>query len=292
MKKSFSLILLSLTGFVSFGAVHLSENFNSTCPEGNSHPNSGWESMNTISTTVPQGMWTCGAAYGRYGTPGIKCTGYYSAAFHLDTSYLITAPMLLNDYPGNAYLNFDSKADEIHLGGRLEILVSADSVFTDSTTSHPVYNRTSSTTPVLGIPDSSGWVTHQVDITPFKSSTFYVAFRYTSTTTAAGAWYLDNVNSTPTPLEVQQAAMARNEVSLSASPLGNGDIRVFYTVPQEGAYTATITDMTGREVSRTPLVLHSTSGNITIDNGDLKPGLYIIRFTGTNSAGSVKVAVP
>ena len=205
MKK---LILLSFFAINILNAhaqvTGLSEYFNSNCAvSGENYPNN-WSEYDIYS--YPKIAWTCGPTEGR-GTlptttsPGIMCNNYDGSNFYVDTAWLFTPQLNLNYYAGNIYLQFDSKFTND--AARLSLLVSntyqagwpPDTVLSV----HTWYDVTSATTPVLDNTGSSDWVTHVVDLTPYKASPMYVAFRYTSNATSSGTWIIDNVLTTQVP---------------------------------------------------------------------------------------------
>ena len=113
-----SIILGTLNSLAQTAVDTLREAFTtSDCPAG-SHSLTDWLVVNPISGTSPAGAWTCTATDGRYGTPGMECTGYYGGSYNLDTSYLITPLLDLSSYQ-RAFLHFDSKTDLWASGSRL-----------------------------------------------------------------------------------------------------------------------------------------------------------------------------
>lgn len=261
----------------------LTQNFN-TCAAGSMAP-TGWSHHNPVLGTATDGNWSCGPGYGRDGTPGISCTGYYSAAFHLDTAYLIAPPQLLTSGP--IYLNFDTKVSGIHLGAKLAIVVSGDSAFSDTST---IVNKTSTVAPVFGNNDSTDWVTHQADLTQFVGTTFYVAFRYTSSNGGANQWYLDNVKITNIPLSVSNPALAGRGPVLNAS-YSFGDMNLNYNTIAAGTYNVMVYDMVGRTLASRQLTSQGGAGTHTLSDLSLLPGMYIVRMGNETGYTSTKVVV-
>jgi len=264
----------------------LNENFNASCATS-SFP-VGWIKYNPIPATVPLGQWGCTAVNGKGSTPGMQCTGYYSAAYHLDTSLLVTPLLNVSSYSGNVYLQFDSKTTNVHLGSRLRIMKAAfpDSTFVVSSLDTEI---TGFMSPVITNGDSSDWVTHYVDLTRFKSTgDFYLAFMYTSPSTSANVWYLDNIRTTTTS-EVTDISAGHIQLSV----VGNsepGRITVSFSVPEPGQYWFSVTDILGREVSRQKIY---TSGGPVFRSFyvDFMKGMFFLRMCNESYFGCAKVVV-
>ena len=284
MKKTFFLSLFTILALGARAQVtFLTENFDISCASGTGFP-SDWE-CHTMSSASPSGAWTCSGTDGRAGTPGMECTGDYSSAYHLDTSLLITPGLILSGYPGNIYLNFDTKTDFIS-GERLSALESADTAF-DSVLS-PV--TTLAMSPVIGPGDSTGWVTHQIDLTPYKGSMFFIAFRYTSPTTYGTKWYFENVNTTPWQLGVNNTAWQK--LPLSVNNATGSEIKISYSVPSGSNYTIDLYDMTGRIITKRTIEAYQGVSTYTIDGLSLPSGMYLVRMENGILSGTVKAIVP
>lgn len=267
----------------------LYENFNTSCSSGTGSFPTDWTYYNPITTTTPNGAWQCTSTGGRNGTPGIECSGIWGSPStdNLDTSYLITPALNLSTYPGNVYINFDSKTTRIVLGGRMSLLVSTDSTFTTG-----VFDLTDSVSPVFTEDDSAGWVTHQANITSFKTmAPLFIAFLYTSSTTSGSVWYLDNILTTPYPLSVSNPS----ERSLPLTVIGNSSpqqIKISYTTESEGIYHITIYDILGHKAYESDM--NTSPGNTiyTIDDLQLHSGMYLIKIGNGLIYGTTKTIIP
>jgi hypothetical protein len=210
----------------------------------------------------------------------VYCTGYYSGAYHIDTSYLITPMLNFSSYAGHhLYLRFDSRTSNIVAGSGLIITRSPhpDSVVVGSVAN---VGLNSTIYPAIGIADSLGWVTHEIDLTPSVSyGNFYLTFMYTSTAASGSVWYLDNVISDSLSMKLTVddpanlllpmrvvGASSRNEIDLS------------YSAPVAGRYQVSIIDMLGREVYSAQLNAQSGTENYTIKGLDLHSGMYCIKM--------------
>ena len=289
MKQLLLLIVLSTLSLAGRAQVtSISEDFES-CSDGSPHPNM-WTSLDLVSSAPSQCRWVCGNTSGRWGTHGISCTGYYSGAFHLDTSYLITPILNISGYPDSVYLRFDTKTTNIILGGRLTVTESTDSAF--DTTVAMVNELTALMTPTIGPDDSTDWVTHSINITSFKdiSTGFYIAFRYTSSTTAGKLWYLDNVMTTNAPLHTATQYPAGTALHISATYDAGDQLHLFYTAPAAGDYRAAVYDMAGRVLEQRQVTINNVNGSIPFHT-HLAPGMYIVRMGNDGTMATARVSV-
>ena len=276
----------------------LSENFNSSCPAAGK-PYS-WDVYNPINSTIPHGQWQCAASYGRSGTTGISCTGLYGPAplpltYHIDTSFLISPELDLHGYTGNIYVNFDTKTTNFNLGAKFEIFVSGDSTMgydTSSSVTDTVYNRTSATLPIFSINDQTDWVTHQVDITAYKHIVpLHIGFRYTSASGSVGSrWYLDNIETTTTPLGIDVIYPSSDKHSLQVKgSVNSGTLTLTMDVLTSGNYDISVFDMTGRTIYRQQVSLQAGQSVKSFSGFNISAGLYLVKMGNETSFGTAKV---
>ena len=214
MKQTLILSVLFLSAFtVSAQITSLSENFNTSCPATTTFVSTGsdFSKYNTVTTSAGL-QWDCTATGGRGATPGVEVSSYISGIFYKDSAWLFTPQLLLSGYPGNIYLRFDSKY--LHYAGRMSVLVSSDyHKYQNPDTAATWTDVTSAGIPAIDPhDDSANWVTHQIDLTPFKATPIYVAFKYTSTVTSGGTWTLDNILTTTSPLYVEDPTTSKIQV--------------------------------------------------------------------------------
>jgi len=295
-KKYFGALLVCILACITINVqaqiapvTSLSENFDVACVTTPYHP-ANWIYYNTVPGTDPMGAWTCNPYDGNYGTPGMMCTGVYGTpnTYHLDTSYLITPLLMLPSslYPGNVYIKFDSKTDRINLEAKLTLAYTTDTI--DASTPYTVLG----VTPIFSNPDSSGWVTHEADITSLKGSKpFYIAFRYTSSTTTGSIWYLDNVNVTT--ISVLGVAQNKNEL-LPLTVIGNStrdEITIAYNANVAGRYSIAIYDMVGRQVHDEIINAQAGTAQYKISGLNLGSGMYCIKMGNENTYGITKAII-
>jgi len=292
MKKIF-LSILSAISFISLNAqvTTLSQDFNASCASSSGFPFE-WSEYNSVAGTLPQGEWMCAPTEGRDATPGMMCTGTYGSplAFHNDTSYLITPLLSVASYPDSVYLRFDSKTTKYFVSGNLDVIVASD---TDGLYAGIDTDFADSTFPLIGEGDLSNWVTHQVNLTSFKTrAPFYLAFRYISPDTAGTVWYLDNINiATNSILKISNV----NVPALSLKVIGypaSSQINLSCTAETAGAYHLEMYDMMGRLLYKD--VSNRQQGNFTynINNLNLQPGMYLVKMSNEYSYTTCKVVIP
>jgi len=283
MKKIMILALSSLITIVGYSQpplTSLDQNFNSTCfTYGPSYPVMWYTEWNLSIL----GGWNCSPTDGRNGTGGMECTGYYNSANHMDTAYLISPQLDISGYTGNVYIQYDTKTTDTTTSF-LAFMPFRDSTYNPSDTS------ALPATPALGLPDVSGWVTHQTDITAFKGAPFYFAFRYTSNPFYAPIWYLDNVLLTGTPL-------SSSEINRSVIPLtvvgnsGPDQIRISYSIVESGTYCLSVYDMMGRTVSYENIFANAGRSGYTISGLQLHSGMYFVKMSNGNVYGTAKTMI-
>ena len=297
MKKLYTILISALLTSSCFGQViTLHENFDAACGAATPNIPAGWIDYNVIPPVADTMNWNCAATLGRDGTPGVICMGYYAGAYHLDTAYLFTPAIAISAYTDSVYLFFDSKYD-VGTGGsyhraHFEILMNPDSFLILPVIPTSDSNLTLALTPLIGPGDSSGWVTHQVDLSPYKFLSYVrVGFRYASSDTDAGAWTIDNVNTSPFSLHVQQMAAAQKTLNLIGGLTQDGSLMVYYLAPEEGAYSLTVTDMNGHDVLQTNVSVIAGRGNFTLPIDGVASGIYILRLFNKDYSAYSRVLV-
>ena len=182
----------------TFGAINTDQNFGttpnpSTLSEGFSD---GLGLFTAYSVTGTQ-AWTT-ANYG-LPAPCAKMSGYSSGAY-VNEDWLISPALDFSSVPA-AQLSFDEAANyESDVTGNCQVLVSTDY----SGSGDP----TSASWDVISMPSraaGNNWTFVSSGIASLNAylgnSNVYVAFKYTSTSSAAGTWELDNIliENTPAP---------------------------------------------------------------------------------------------
>jgi hypothetical protein len=280
---SMALSIASSTLCLAQASSSISQNFDVSCLLSSDFP-SGWELYNPLHSTVPSGEWTCAPTGGRAGTPGMQCTGIYSGGYNLDTSYLITPLLNFSSYaPNPVYLHFDTKTTNIHHGSGLSLLRTTAS---DSTISS--HDTDLTTLPLFSNNDSSGWTTHEVNLTPLEGyGDFYLTFRFSSSADSGSTWFIDNIyTSTTSILNVAGINRQTSPLKVIGASTSN-QITLSYSLPIAGAYYLSIYDMVGRQAYKETINASDNPNTYTITGLGLHPGMYFIKMYGDESTFGV-----
>jgi hypothetical protein len=143
-----------------------------------------WGNWTTLSVTGSE-VWTRDNSYGINNSPCAQMSGY-NGGFFANEDWLISPALNLNNYE-NEKLTFYNAAN--YSGPDLELKVSTDY----SGSGDPNAANWTDLTYTLS-PGTFTWtLSGEVDISAFNGSAVYVAFKYTSTTSAAKTWEIDEI---------------------------------------------------------------------------------------------------
>jgi len=293
MKKILlSVFTIFIIHILAFGQLtELNENFNTSCGFTMQGLPPNWSVYNPIPSTISEGSWRCGSSYGRSSTSGVRCSGLYGSplVYHLDTSVLISPMLNLSSYT-NIYLNFDTKTTDINLGAKLQIVYTKDSLQDSIDYATDI---TAAMMPIFSNNDVTDWVTHQVDLTPYKHITpLYIGFRYTSAAgTTGNRWFIDNILTTTTLLDLS----VNPYINTATTPLSfSGSITDRHitlschnTFPAN--YTLQLLDITGRVMHTQSLELPSGTSTHTFAGLPVTTGMYIARLFNNNTQATAKI---
>lgn len=291
MRKILLIVLFIIPTLISKAQVtSLNETFNAFCNAiGENYP-TYWTQSNTVTA------WTCGPTAGRGLTPsttspGIECNNTIGSTDYVDTAWLITPQLNLSFYTGNIYLQFDTKY--FNAGSRLSLLVSGnysagwppDTVING----HTWDDLTSVTTPVLDNTGSATWVTHVVDLTSYKATPMYVAFRYTANGTGSSTWIIDNVMTTQTPVGVP--VIQDQPLSLNIVGSNTRQVTLSYCTPVAAKYQLLLYDILGHVVYKDVINAQQGPHTYIIDGLDLHEGMYLVKMENGAAYCTAKVMV-
>ncbi len=291
MKFAFTFLLAVVVGgSASAQVTTLTEQFESTCTTiGYAYP-TNWSEYNNIEPIGSLG-WYCAPNEGRFGTTGMEVSSFHDGRNYLDTAWLFTPQLNLVGYPGTVYVRFDAKYQ--HAANRLRVLVSSNFVRNGNPDSIGIEwdDRTASSAPVIdNSGDSAVWVTHWIDLTAFKTTPLYVAFKFVSSTSVGGTWTIDNVYTTPWGEGINDAVKETIPVTVIGSPTSDR-VRFNFNIIDPGQYKLVVTDLLGREETVTNIDTKTGFNNYILENQNLTPGMHIAKLCGENSTGFVKFIV-
>ena len=292
MKKLLCLSLIIITYFPVWGQLtSLHENFDTRCatnglvPTPTTYPN--WLPIN-MSTPASNLGWQCNSQDGRNGTGCVACSNFYSSVDHIDTAYLITPHLDISSYTGNVYFIFDTKTTIWNRGSRLDLSFKFDSAFVPIDSAVNTYVAMAAPTPAFSVADSSGWVTHVVDITNLKGMPFFISFRYIGTTVLGSTWYIDNVNVSDTPAAIGH--LSKSMLNLQVSKVGQSLFGSYFS-NITGDYQVYLYNLDGKCIKHE--VVQAIQGNNTFKLNDLSlaSGLYCLRLSNGETDATIKIVL-
>ena len=291
MKLFFSLALLLLFSVRTDAQVTaLSENFDVTCDTTTSANLPVYWTQYCRFTPISVWGWNCYPVGGRYGTPGFTCNSYYSMVHYADTAWLFTPILNLASNSDHVYLRYDSKYEYTATAMRLMLSRNYAKHTNPDSPGVDWHDVTVSALPIVGPDDSVDWVTHYVDLTPYKADPLIFTFKYTSTNSSGGRWTIDNVMTTPWGLNVAQIRNQQIPLSILGAPTSY-QIDLACDFNLAGAYKLSISDLLGREVHSETLHVKSGRQNITVGDLQLRQGMYFVKVSNGATLGVVKAIV-
>lgn len=290
--KKLCLLIISAFSLLSAEAqtvTSLGQDFNVTCASGGTVYPLYWSEWNVIPPTAAL-AWQCTQLGGRAGTPGMQCNSFFSGIHYLDTAWLFTPRLDLTGFTDSVYLRFDSRYNIS--GARMQVLINHmyNTGNPPDTTTWTDMDSASRLSPVIGPDDSAGWVTHYVNLTSYKNSPLYVAFRYASTATTGGSWTIDNVFLTPWGLSVGDEV--KKNIALTILGTSTTDKITFsctFTTP--GDYDVDIYDNLGRLVHKQTIYATAGTQSQTLRSLYLHSGMYFIKVGNSTSYEIAKTIV-
>lgn len=180
------------------------------------------EDFSTCTATVPAGWlkysvngaesWQC-TTYG-YAGAAVQMSGF-NGSNHVNEDWLISPQLNLASYT-TPLLSFWCRTR--YSGAFIQVLVS-----TNYGGSGNPNSATWTTVPVtLPTTNSDVWFyTGQIDLTAFKNQPFYIAYKYTSTTSAAATWRLDDIHVSEGTLSMSKKFVNAGECAAGWSSAAN-----------------------------------------------------------------------
>jgi hypothetical protein len=292
MKLFFSLTSLLFLTVCTHGQItvnSLNETFDATCSTSTSFtPPTGW-SGSCHFTPASVFEWNCSPLGGRLGTPGFDCNSFISGVHYADTAWLFTPRLNLAGNTDKIYMRYDSKYE--FSAAKLHILASQDFTYGhDPEIGVDWYDVGSTATPTIGPDDSVDWVTHYIELTPYKAVPLYVAFKYTSTSISGGRWTIDNISTTPWGLNVADLSHQLIPITIIGTP-NSGEINISCAFALAGGYQLSIYDLVGHEVYSETLHAKSGGQDFKLSGLQLRPGMFFIKISNNTTYGVAKIVV-
>ncbi len=293
MKNFLLIAAFATTTFAASAQVtSLHEDFNvcDTTDINGAHP-TGWTTYNTTGAQ----LWKW---YNRYGTHGSPCMGIngYATTNFANKDYLITPKMNLSGYAGTVTFNFYQKSN--FYGDSLGVKYSTN--YTGSGdpasatwTAMPAINNTFDTNKYVS------YKGYSCNVTSIKSTPFYVAFIYTSTTADGRLIDLDSVFTDTVVRQLTSPWLGveninNSQINTPVIVLGNptsNSMALEFTAAEAGAFVVTVTDMSGRKVATKAVNAVTGQNFITISDMNAVPGFYIVDVRNETSFGVTKTVI-
>ncbi|RYZ55653.1 MAG: T9SS type A sorting domain-containing protein [Sphingobacteriales bacterium] len=257
-------------------ATGINETFDAACATG-SLP-MGWTRENILGNNQ---QWNCAGTVGtdRY----MQMNGFAGSANNDNEDWLIT-PAINMAGQSNTMLYF--RGYKGFTGSDIDVLMSTNY----SGTGDP----NNATWNSLGINFSgatSSWATYS-SVLNNSTNPVHIAFKYNCS--AAGAdcaqWRIDSVvvSGTASILSVK----GNNQLPVEVLGAANSNrILVGFSVEKPAIVTASVYDLTGREVFRSNIQAQGGSNRVALTPSSLTPGMYIVRITNGTEYGVVKAIV-
>lgn len=246
----------------------LNEKFDNTCvPDG-------WQKYSV--TGVQE--WYCVGTTNRY----MNINGY-SGGNNANEDYLISPKIQPATGTSSAILFF--RVNSTFAGSNVKALFSTN--YTGSG------NPTAATWTDLNIAftsnDSAKWVTKTGNITASAATPFYVAFKYTSTTSDGKRIYIDSV-MTQNVMSVFGASNATLPLTVIGQATGS-NIDIAFTAAHTGKMNLVVLDLAGRQVYAETINALSGNQRRSISGLSLNSGMYLIKLSDDQQFGIAKVIV-
>ncbi len=256
----------------------LNENFDASCGATPSNLPMGWSKYSVTGTQ----QWNC-TNFGYNATPGVQMNGF-QAGNNVNEDWLFTPRLNLSALT-NAYLQF--RAFKKFSGDDIEVLLSTNY----SGMGDP--NMAGVTWTNLNVNFSAvdtNYKQFQANLTPFKATPFYVAFKYVSTATNGSQWKLDNILVSQTPLGINETAHTALPLTVVGNATQNA-ITIAFDAPKAAQHTITVYDLAGRILAERNAFLNNGTQHFTMDGLNLTSGMYLIQVSNGTETGIAKAMV-
>lgn len=141
-----------------------------------------------------------------------------------------------------------------------------------------------------GPADTNAWKMHNISIVPYKATPFFIAFKYTSTASDGYDLRIDSV-MTMTTTGVFNLNEGNKMPVVVIGKAGNEQVNVAFSLGNAAAVTASIYDLSGREVYRNRFNGKAGDNRITLVPGNLRSGMYLVRLSDGTTYGVAKAII-
>jgi hypothetical protein len=222
----------------------------------------------TAKSIIGAQVWAIDSTHGTSLSACAKVSGYANAANNQNEDWLISPSMNFNHYT-NETMSFESAYN--YAGDPLVIMISSDY---DGAGDPNDFNWTT----VSGTLSAGGWAwtaSGDIDVSGTNGTNVYVAFKYTSNTTASSTWELDDVLVMGIP---QVGIQEHNATDFTISPN-----------PSKGLVKLTFSGNEQKEIKVVNLLGNVVSSRLTtleseaFDFSSLSKGVYFVQVKSETS---------
>jgi hypothetical protein len=221
--------------------------------------NDGWQQW-TLENVTGQQIWENDNNFGLEGTPCAQMSGYSGGAV-VNEDWLISPAMNFNNYDGEI-LHFWSARN--YDGPDIEVLISVDYAGSGD----PNDANWDALSAVLSEDDWEWTASGDVDVSAAEGETVYIAFKYTSTSSDAASWEIEDVLVTGIEKVGVPDIIESYDISVYPNPM-----RDFLVVEgPENLYNVELLTMTGRKINSV-----TVNPGQSIKINELPTGIYFVR---------------
>jgi hypothetical protein len=222
----------------------------------------------------PDQFWGISKIYGTSGSGCATMSGYLGGSYFLNEDWLITPAMNFNLYTDEV-LNFMSSYN--YTGDPLTVKISNNY----DGSGNPNSFTWTDLTPTLSAGGFVWTSSGDVDVSGTNGTGVYIAYKYTSTTTAASTWELDDIFVIGTPVVGIGEKISSTDFFISPNP-SQGIVKLSFGV--KGDKTISIMTVTGNKI------FEKTTDQISsqLDLSGMPKGIYFVQVTNRSSRMSVK----
>lgn len=156
----------------------------------------------------------------------------------------------------------------------------------------PAYTWTPiATTAMANKPGTTWEQVNGIDLTPYKSGNFYLAFTYECGVDSAYELTYDDIKVAE---KINNGIFSASRGQINIQVLGDATpaaINLGISLEKAANLEAQIFDLTGRKVYSQSLKTSNGKGVYTLNNTNLIPGMYVIRITNGAESGTIKALV-
>ncbi len=227
--------------------------------------------------------WRC-TTFGHNDSSAVRMNGYANGGPKDNIDWLVSPPL---DFSGMA-------APHLHLWGKLRFPANTTKEILVSTNYSGLGSPTTATWTAVQGPswpmlDTIWRYFSNTDLTSYKANNFHIAFKYTSDTTNADEWSIDDILVTDGPLSTSRFT----STDLKISVLGDVNSQLNLQTASSKARTVnySLLDMAGRKIENGTLKIDKGRQQHKLNVSSLNSGLYFLNLSSEQARTAVKFII-